>query len=74
MVIITLCAIFFSLIRRWFLDLTVESADAEILKFLEKRFQARDLTSVEAWQTFLLALQHLQTTPELVETAKVRLL
>ncbi|XP_037554173.1 vitellogenin 3, phosvitinless [Nematolebias whitei] len=57
--------------RRWFLDLSVETGDAKILKFLEKRFQARDLTLTEAWQTFLLALQHLQTTPELVEMAKI---
>uniref|UniRef100_A0A3Q3FKW0 Vitellogenin 3, phosvitinless n=1 Tax=Kryptolebias marmoratus TaxID=37003 RepID=A0A3Q3FKW0_KRYMA len=57
--------------RRWFLDLSVEIVDAKILKFLENRFQTRDLTPTEAWHTFLVALEHLQTTPELVEMAKV---
>ncbi|KAF7662833.1 hypothetical protein LDENG_00225900, partial [Lucifuga dentata] len=56
--------------RRWFLDMIVEVNDARILKFLEVRFQARDVSATEAWQTLLLAFNHLQATPELVEMAK----
>ncbi|KAG7282892.1 hypothetical protein CRUP_020730 [Coryphaenoides rupestris] len=44
--------------------------DARILRFLELRFKAGDLSPIEAWQTLLLAFNHLQATPELVETAK----
>ncbi|XP_015826097.3 vitellogenin 3, phosvitinless [Nothobranchius furzeri] len=56
--------------RRWFLDLTFEIGDAKVLRFLESRFQARDLSPTEAWQTFLMTIEHLQATPELVEKAK----
>ncbi|KAM9848894.1 vitellogenin 3, phosvitinless [Aulostomus maculatus] len=57
--------------RRWFLDTVVEISDARILKFLEMRFQAGDLSWGEALQTLLLALNHLQAIPELVEMAKM---
>lgn len=49
----------------------VEINDARILKFLQARFQARDVTASEAWQTLLLAFNHLQTDANLVEMAKV---
>ncbi|KAL6108038.1 uncharacterized protein ACO6RY_18668 [Pungitius sinensis] len=56
--------------RRWFLDMIVEINDARILKFLQARFQARDVSATEAWQTLLLAFNHLQTDADLVELAK----
>ncbi len=49
----------------------VEVSDARILKFLEIRFQAGDVSASEALQTLLLAMNHLQAIPELVEMAKV---
>ena len=66
-------SIFFSsaCYRRWFLDMIVEVSDARILKFLESRFQAGDVTASEALQTLLLSINHLQAIPELVEMAKV---
>lgn len=59
------------LFRRWFLDMIVEISDARILKFLETRFKASDLSLAEAWETLLLSINHLQPIPELVEMAKV---
>uniref|UniRef100_A0A3P9LDY0 Vitellogenin n=1 Tax=Oryzias latipes TaxID=8090 RepID=A0A3P9LDY0_ORYLA len=56
--------------RRWFLDVTVEIGDARTFNFLKSRFQARDLTPTEAWQTFLMAVEHLEATLELVEISK----
>ncbi|XP_075340505.1 vitellogenin 3, phosvitinless [Odontesthes bonariensis] len=56
--------------RRWFLDMTVEIGDAKVLKFLENRFKAGDLTPTEAWHTFLMAMEHLKEDLELVEMAK----
>ncbi|XP_028299658.1 vitellogenin 3, phosvitinless [Gouania willdenowi] len=58
-------------LRRWFLDMIVEINDARVLKFLEARFKARDLSTNEALQTLLLVFDHLQALPELVENAKV---
>lgn len=58
-------------IRRWFLDMIVEVSDARILKFLESRLQAGDISVVEALETLLLSINHLQPIPELVEMAKV---
>lgn len=49
----------------------VELSDARILKFLEVRFQAGDLSSYEVLGTVLLGFNHLQPIPELVEMAKV---
>uniref|UniRef100_A0A8C5G084 Vitellogenin-like n=1 Tax=Gouania willdenowi TaxID=441366 RepID=A0A8C5G084_GOUWI len=57
-------------LRRWFLDMIVEINDARVLKFLEARFKARDLSTNEALQTLLLVFDHLQALPELVENAK----
>uniref|UniRef100_A0A3Q2CDP0 Vitellogenin 3, phosvitinless n=1 Tax=Cyprinodon variegatus TaxID=28743 RepID=A0A3Q2CDP0_CYPVA len=57
--------------RRWFLDSIVEVGDERVLNFLENRFKIKDLTSIEAWQSLLMALQHLAVTPERVEMAKV---
>ncbi|XP_040896099.1 vitellogenin 3, phosvitinless [Toxotes jaculatrix] len=57
--------------RRWFLDMIVEVGDARILKFLEIRFQAGDVSATEALETLLLAFNHLQAIPELVEMAKM---
>ncbi|KAG8003726.1 Vitellogenin [Nibea albiflora] len=57
--------------RRWFLDMIVEVSDARILKFLESRLQAGDVSVVEALETFLLSINHLQPIPELVEMAKM---
>nr|AVA30493.1 vitellogenin C [Scatophagus argus] len=56
--------------RRWFLDMIVEVNDARILKFLEMRFQAADVSETEALETLLLSFDHLQAIPELVEMAK----
>ncbi|KAJ3598959.1 hypothetical protein NHX12_032922 [Muraenolepis orangiensis] len=56
--------------RQWFLNLVVEVNDARVLQFLEARFKAGDLGHTEAWQTLLLAFNHLQATPELVQMAK----
>lgn len=61
----------FSHIRRWFLDMIVEVTDARILKFLEMRFQAGDVSASEALEAVVLAFNHLQAIPELVEMAKV---
>lgn len=49
----------------------VEVSDARILKFLENRFQAGDVSASEGLETLLLALNHLKAIPELVEMAKV---
>ncbi|XP_054458092.1 vitellogenin 3, phosvitinless [Anoplopoma fimbria] len=57
--------------RRWFLDMIVEVSDARILKFLETRFQAGDVSTTEGLQTLLLAINHLQAIPDLVEMAKM---
>ncbi|XP_058494704.1 vitellogenin 3, phosvitinless [Solea solea] len=57
--------------RRWFLDMIVEVGDVRVLKFLEARFQAAELSATEALQTFLLSMNHLDPIPELVEMAKM---
>ncbi|XP_070765014.1 vitellogenin 3, phosvitinless [Enoplosus armatus] len=57
--------------RRWFLDMIVEVSDARILKFLENRFQAGDVSAAEALETVVLAINHLQAIPELVEMSKM---
>ncbi|KAM7409515.1 hypothetical protein PAMA_001141 [Pampus argenteus] len=57
--------------RRWFLDTVVEVSDARVLKFLEMRFEAEDLSASEALETLVLAINHLQPIPELVEMAKM---
>ncbi|XP_057697303.1 vitellogenin 3, phosvitinless [Corythoichthys intestinalis] len=57
--------------RRWFLDTIVEVNDARILKFLQMRFQIGDLSASEAFQTLLLAFNHLDAIPELIEMAKM---
>ena len=49
----------------------VEVSDARILKFLEMRFQAGDVSASEALEAVVLAFNHLQAIPELVEMAKV---
>lgn len=49
----------------------VEVNDGRILKFLEKRFQAEDVSANEALQTLMLAFDHLQAVPDLVEMAQV---
>lgn len=60
-----------SSLRRWFLDVIAEVNDARILKFLETRFQAGDVSVTEALETLVLSINHLQAIPELVEMAKV---
>ncbi|KAM3620307.1 uncharacterized protein V6R79_021373 [Siganus canaliculatus] len=57
--------------RRWFLDTIVEISDARILKFLEIRFKAGDVSAKEGLETLVLAFNHLQAIPELVEMAKL---
>uniref|UniRef100_UPI0037E9A8CE vitellogenin 3, phosvitinless n=1 Tax=Semicossyphus pulcher TaxID=241346 RepID=UPI0037E9A8CE len=57
--------------RRWFLDMIVEVSDARVLKFLESRFEARDLSAREALETLVVSINHLQAIPELVEMAKM---
>uniref|UniRef100_A0A3P8VDW2 Vitellogenin 3, phosvitinless n=1 Tax=Cynoglossus semilaevis TaxID=244447 RepID=A0A3P8VDW2_CYNSE len=57
--------------RRWLLDMVVEVGDARLLKFLEKRFLAGDMTPLHAMQIMLLSMNHLRPLPELVELAKV---
>lgn len=61
----------FSLIRRFFLDMVAEINDDRVLKFMQKRFQAKDVSANEAVQTLLIAMNHLQAKAELVEKAKV---
>lgn len=51
--------------------MVAEINDDRVLKFLQKRFQAKDVTANEAAQTLLIAMNHLQPRPELVEKAKV---
>lgn len=53
--------------------MVAEINDERVLKFLEKRFQAKDVSINEALQTLLIAVDHLQATPEVVEKAKVSL-
>lgn len=60
-----------SLIRRWFLDMITEVSDVRILKFLEVRFRAGDVSVNQALETLVIAINHLQAIPELVEMAKV---
>nr|XP_019936246.1 PREDICTED: vitellogenin-like [Paralichthys olivaceus] len=57
--------------RRWFLDMIVEVGDARILKFLEMRFHAGDVSASEALQALMLSINHLNPIPELVEMAKM---
>uniref|UniRef100_A0A3B4H9X1 Vitellogenin-like n=1 Tax=Pundamilia nyererei TaxID=303518 RepID=A0A3B4H9X1_9CICH len=56
--------------RRFFLDMVAEINDDRVLKFLQKRFQAKDVSANEAVQTLLIAMNHLQPRAELVEKAK----
>uniref|UniRef100_A0A4W4HER4 Vitellogenin domain-containing protein n=1 Tax=Electrophorus electricus TaxID=8005 RepID=A0A4W4HER4_ELEEL len=56
--------------ERWFLDTVVEVTDERVLKFLQKRFKAADISANEAGQTLLLAFNHLSAKLELVEMAK----
>lgn len=60
------------LIRRWFLDLVVEVTDERILKFLEARYKARDITANEAGQALVVAFNHLSAEPVSVALAQVR--
>lgn len=53
------------------MDVIAEVNDARVLKFLETRFQAGDVSALEALETVTLAINHLQAIPELVEMAKV---
>ncbi|KAI3368252.1 hypothetical protein L3Q82_007972 [Scortum barcoo] len=57
--------------RHWFLDMVAEVNDARILKFVEMRFQAGDISASEAVQILILSMNHLQPIPELVEMAKM---
>ncbi|KAF3690845.1 Vitellogenin [Channa argus] len=57
--------------RRWFLDMIAEVSDARVLKFLEMRFQARDMSATEALQTLILTMNHLNAVHDLVEMAKM---
>nr|QAA78850.1 vitellogenin C [Channa punctata] len=57
--------------RRWFLDMIVEVSDARVLKFLEMRFQARDISVTEALQTLVVTMNHLNAVHDLVEMAKM---
>ncbi|XP_065812413.1 vitellogenin 3, phosvitinless [Labrus bergylta] len=56
--------------RRWFLDTVVEVNDGRILKFFESRFKAGDLSVAEVVENFVLVVNHLRPSPELVEMAK----
>lgn len=51
--------------------MVAEINDDRVLKFLQKRFQAKDVSANEAVQTLLIAMNHLQPRAELVEKAKV---
>nr|UPC69857.1 vitellogenin C [Opsariichthys bidens] len=57
--------------RRWFLDLVVEVTDERILKFLETRFKAGDITVNEAGQALVVAFNHLPAKPVSVALAQV---
>uniref|UniRef100_A0A672REG0 Vitellogenin-like n=1 Tax=Sinocyclocheilus grahami TaxID=75366 RepID=A0A672REG0_SINGR len=56
--------------RRWFLDLVVEVTDERILKFLETRFKAGDITANEAGQALVVAFNHLSAVPVSVALAQ----
>ncbi|KAA0707984.1 Vitellogenin [Triplophysa tibetana] len=56
--------------RRWFLDLVVEVSDERILKFLESRFKAGDITGNEAVQALVVAFNHLSAEPVSVALAE----
>uniref|UniRef100_A0A673HB26 Vitellogenin-like n=1 Tax=Sinocyclocheilus rhinocerous TaxID=307959 RepID=A0A673HB26_9TELE len=56
--------------RRWFLDLVVEVTDERILKFLETRFKAGDITANEAGQALVVAFNHLSAEPVSVALAQ----
>ncbi|XP_050979330.1 vitellogenin 3, phosvitinless isoform X1 [Labeo rohita] len=56
--------------RRWFLDLVVEVTDERILKFLETRFKAGDITANEAGQALIVAFNHLSAEPVSVALAQ----
>nr|XP_055040397.1 vitellogenin 3, phosvitinless [Misgurnus anguillicaudatus] len=56
--------------RRWFLDLVVEVTDERILKFLEARFKAGDITANEAGQALVVAFNHLSAEPVSVALAQ----
>ncbi|KAI7795403.1 vitellogenin C [Triplophysa rosa] len=56
--------------RRWFLDLVVEVSDERILKFLESRFKAGDITANEAGQALVVAFNHLSAEPVSVALAE----
>ncbi|XP_058648511.1 vitellogenin 3, phosvitinless [Onychostoma macrolepis] len=56
--------------RRWFLDLVVEVTDGRILKFLETRFKAGDITENEAGQALVVAFNHLSAEPASVALAQ----
>lgn len=58
--------------RRWFLDTVVEVTDERVLKFLQNRFKAGDISVNEASQALLVAFNHLSAEPELTEMAKVK--
>lgn len=51
--------------------MVVEVGDARILKFLETRFEAADISATEALETTVVSMNHLRAIPELVEMAKV---
>ncbi|NP_571340.1 vitellogenin 3, phosvitinless precursor [Danio rerio] len=56
--------------RRWFLDLVVEVTDERILKFLEARYKAGDITANEAGQALVVAFNHLSAEPVSVALAQ----
>ncbi|XP_026076644.1 vitellogenin 3, phosvitinless [Carassius auratus] len=56
--------------RRWFLDLVVEVTDERILKFLETKFKAGDITANEAGQALVVAFNHLSAEPVSVALAQ----
>uniref|UniRef100_A0A671PEA3 Vitellogenin-like n=1 Tax=Sinocyclocheilus anshuiensis TaxID=1608454 RepID=A0A671PEA3_9TELE len=56
--------------RRGFLDLVVEVTDERILKFLETRFKAADITANEAGQALVVAFNHLSAEPVSVALAQ----
>lgn len=62
---------FLLIFRRWFLDLVVEVSDERILKFLETRFKAADVSANEAGQALVVAFNHLSAEPVSVALAQV---
>ncbi|KAM9385804.1 vitellogenin 3, phosvitinless [Pholidichthys leucotaenia] len=59
--------------KRWLLNVLVEMNDKKILNFMKKRFEnptEAEMDETEALQTFVVAMNHLKATPDLIKQAE----